>query len=319
MRRHGVPVSGRRLVRVLVGSVATWLGGGWLAALALTHRARAPFAEPAPEGFETIRLRTSDGLGIGAWWSRDASAPIGLVLAHGNGASRTALTKRAIDLRGMGCDVLSISLRAHGDSDGEWNDLGFSARHDIAAAVRTLRAASPARPVVVLGVSLGSAAALFAAADEASEPIDGMVLVAPYADLRAAVRRRTRRYLPPGIEAVAYATLRFGGRLALPSLDQIRPVEAAARLRPGLPLLVAVGGIRRAGTARRCGGDRPRAPEHHPHGAGGRRARGHERLERERGGAGRAATLLHRADRSLTVHRADRSLRAVRADGLAHG
>lgn len=227
---------------MLIGSVAAWLGSGWIAALALTHRVRAPFAEPAPDGFEPIRLRTTDGLGIGGWWSRDPDAPIGVVLGHGNGASRSALVGRAIHLRAMGCDVLSISLRAHGDSDGEWNDLGLSARHDVTAAVRAMRAANPDRPVVLFGVSLGSAAALFAAAGESAELVDGAVLVAPYADLRTAVRRRTQRYLPPGIEAAAYAALRFGGLLALPNLGAIRPVDAAARLRADLPLLVAVGG-----------------------------------------------------------------------------
>jgi pimeloyl-ACP methyl ester carboxylesterase len=230
----------RRAVIALVAAVAAWLGSGVIASLALTHRTRPRFAEPAPDGFASVHLASSDGLGIGGWWSRDASAPTGVVLAHGNGASRSALIDRARTLRSLGCDVLSISLRAHGDSDGEWNDIGWSARHDVAAAVRALRDAQPERPVVLFGVSLGAAASLFAES-EVGELIDGAVLVAPFSDLRLAVRRRTQRYLPPGIEAVAYAGLRFGALFVLPDLERTVPVDAARRLRAEVPLLIAVG------------------------------------------------------------------------------
>ena len=56
-------------------------------------------------------------------------------------------------LRGLGWTVLPITVRAHGDSEGRRNDFGWSARHDVEAAVSYLEARTEA-PIVVLGISL---------------------------------------------------------------------------------------------------------------------------------------------------------------------
>ena len=61
--------------------------------------------------------------------------------------------------------MLLITLRAHGDSTGALNDIGFGARHDVVAAIDFLERCRPGRPIVVHGASLGAAAALFASAE----------------------------------------------------------------------------------------------------------------------------------------------------------
>jgi alpha/beta superfamily hydrolase len=61
--------------------------------------------------------------------------------------------------------VLAISLHAHGDSTGEINDVGWSARHDVTAAVAFLQRECPKQPVYIVGGSLGAAAAIFAAGE----------------------------------------------------------------------------------------------------------------------------------------------------------
>ncbi|MCA9610763.1 MAG: hypothetical protein KC619_34445, partial [Myxococcales bacterium] len=112
------------------------------------------------------------------------------------------------------------------------NDLGWSARHDVVAAVAEAHRRAPDAPVVVYGTSLGAAAALFAARALGHE-------VAAYV---LAVRRRTRRYLPPIVEALAYHSLATGGRLALPHVDDIRPADAARGLSTRARVLIVAGG-----------------------------------------------------------------------------
>ena len=89
----------RRAALALVGIVAIYLGSGIAAAALLTRRAHAPTAEPAPEGYRDVRLRTSDGEQIGGWLASSAGDDVAVVIAHGNGASRSALLDEADDLR----------------------------------------------------------------------------------------------------------------------------------------------------------------------------------------------------------------------------
>ena len=219
----------KRGIRVALGLSACALvypAIGWATARYLTRRARPPFEEPPPPGYEGLRLEAADGTGLGAWWRAPEEPRAVVVLAHGNGASRGQMRGIADALARAGCAVLPLSLRAHGDSGGERNDIGLSARRDVVAGVDEARRRLPGVPVAVYGSSLGAAAALFAA-EELGARVDAYLLVAPYADLRVAVRRRTRRYLPPILDQLAYGALRVGGPLALPELDRIRPVVAA--------------------------------------------------------------------------------------------
>jgi alpha-beta hydrolase superfamily lysophospholipase len=98
---------------------------------------------------------------------------------------RTAWAVRASWLPG-GYAVLMISLRCHGDSTGNYHDVGYRARYDIHAPVAFLEARRPGRPVIVIGNSMGAAAAIFAA-NELGNRVHGYVLESPYQDLKVAV------------------------------------------------------------------------------------------------------------------------------------
>lgn len=238
-----------RVVHAAALAVLAWATSGVLASFALSHRLAAPIPEPPPAGFRGVRLRSEDGVSFGAWVARARDARGSIVLVHGNGSSRSALTGDARRLLAAGFTVLPITVRAHGDSDGTTNDLGFGARHDVVAAVGFVRDLEPGRPVVVLGKSLGAAAAIFAA-PTLGRRVQGYVLVAPYADLALAVRRRTERYLPPILDRVAYAALLLGARFTLPELERIRPERSARSMPRDVPVLFVTGGAdRRAPTS----------------------------------------------------------------------
>ncbi|MFK7992461.1 MAG: alpha/beta hydrolase [Sandaracinaceae bacterium] len=224
---------------VLVGAgvVLSYLGAGYLAAWRLTRRAAPRAPEPAPPGYSPLELHARDGVQLGAWWRRPDAARRTVVLVHGNGACRAEMTAVAEALVDGGNAVLPVTVRAHGDSEGERNDIGWSARMDVIAAAEEARRRAPDLPVVVYGVSLGAAATVFAGPE--LPWVRAFVLVGVFSDLRLAVRRRTRKYLPWGLEALAYGALRTGGALALPELPQIAPARAATEMPPAPVLLVA--------------------------------------------------------------------------------
>ena len=240
--------SGRRRLRrcliILATLVPLWLLISLVIAHRLTHRSRPRFDEPAPRvawaKFEPHRLRTGDGHEIGAWLAEGRPDFPSVVLIHGNGGHRATCLQRAELLEGEGYSVLPITVRAHGDSTGDFNDLGYSARHDVIAAVEFLERRRPGRPIFVLGASLGAAAATFASGDLGSR-VSGYILEAPYDNLKAAVRNRTSSVLPIGLEWVAFRGLLMVSPLVLPDLDRISPRDAIAGVPADVPVLLIAG------------------------------------------------------------------------------
>ncbi|MBP3959600.1 alpha/beta fold hydrolase [Gemmata sp. G18] len=226
-------------------AVVLWLVASFAVASRLTRRARPLAPEPLPTvpwgTAEALALHTSDGQTLGAWFFAGRSDRPTVVLLHGNGGSRTACLPQVELLATAGHPVLAVTLRAHGDSTGDRNDIGYSARHDVSAAIDWLEVNHPKAPVVVWGRSLGSAAALFAARDLGTR-VYGYILECPYRDLRTAVWNRLHSRLPPVLDHIAYAGLRITAPIVLPDFDRIAPIEAAPGVPRETPVLVLAGG-----------------------------------------------------------------------------
>src|SRR5262249_19296725 len=131
-------------------------------------------------------------------------------------------------------------LRAHGDSTGNLDDVGFGARHDAIAGVEFLDSRRPGRPIIVDGNSMGAAAAIFAAR-ELGHRVRGYILESPYRDLRAAVWNRVDQALPPLLDLAAYAGLNLVAPVFLPHIDEISPLRAIAGIPEDVPVLFLAG------------------------------------------------------------------------------
>jgi alpha-beta hydrolase superfamily lysophospholipase len=137
----------------------------------------------------------------------------------------------------LGYSVLAISARAHGDSSGDRNDAGYGSRRDVHVAVEFLRQKRPGRPVVVLGGSLGSAAAIFDANDSRGA-VQGYFLEAPYRDLNTAVWNRVEMRLPPPLSYIGYAGLRIWTPVFAPDAAAIRPVQHMGDIPENVPVVI---------------------------------------------------------------------------------
>jgi uncharacterized protein len=226
--------------------VALWLVASYVVVYKFTRRARPMFDEPAPssiaDSVQALRLTASDGEQIGAWFiAGKPDRPVVLIL-HGNGASRAACLGQAELVGSIGCGVLLITFRAHGDSTGELNDFGYGAHHDVVAAVEWVKKNTVGQQVIVWGQSLGSAAALFAAEGLGNE-VAGYIFECPYRDLRTAVWNRLNQRLPLPLNYVAYTGMKLVSPLVVPHAKQISPLNAAAKLPSSIPVLVLAGGI----------------------------------------------------------------------------
>jgi pimeloyl-ACP methyl ester carboxylesterase len=215
--------------------VVGWLSSSSVVAWVLTHRVHPRAAEFVPADLQTrvreVRLTTSDGEDIGAWIVAGEVAKPMVILLHGLGGNRTMLLPKLRLLADRGYGVVAVTLRASGDSSGKRNDIGWSARHDVVAAVAYLEKEYPGRKIVIDGASMGAAAAMFAAR-ELAERVQDYVLECPYRDLPTAVRTRLALFLPPVLDRIAWAGLRTVSPIFFPELDDIRPIDTVEAIPP---------------------------------------------------------------------------------------
>lgn len=223
-----------------------WLGSSAFVLHALRSRARPRYAEPVPETLagrvEELRLATRDGEDVGAWFldaTRDEAPTV--IELHGKGGARAVRLGAAGVVRERGCAVLLVTLRGHGDSSGDTEDFGWSARQDVVAAVDWVDARRPGRKVLVHGASLGAAAAVFAAR-ELGARVQGYALECLYADLESAAHTRCSQHLPPILDDVAWNGLRLVARVTWPDFSRIAPVECIASIPREARLLLLAGG-----------------------------------------------------------------------------
>jgi len=225
-------------------AVAFWLFSSYAVAYRFTRRLHPVHPEPAPAiswgTIESFRLSTSDGEKLGAWYVDGRPNEPVMLLLHGHGGNRSHSLPRGEMAASFGCSVMMISLRANGDSTGDFDDIGYSARHDVVSAVDWIQKEHPHRPVVIWGQSMGAAAAVFAA-QELGERVQGYILECLYQDLRTAVRNRTAYFLPLGMDRLAYLGLLTVSPLVLPETDKISPLEAIGKMPASTPILIMAG------------------------------------------------------------------------------
>lgn len=132
------------------------------------HPPRIPlFLSPGAMGAEQKPTEFDGPKGrLRGWWMDQTDPEWVVVCVHGYLQNRSELVPVAWRLWHRGLACLTFDLRGHGRSSGRGTTLGWLERADVAAAVRHARSRYPGARVLVVGSSMGAAAALFAAADD---------------------------------------------------------------------------------------------------------------------------------------------------------
>ncbi|MCI0651586.1 MAG: alpha/beta fold hydrolase [Planctomycetes bacterium] len=151
-------------------------------------------AEPPAliKGERRIEFPSHGGIRLsGVYLEGDPGAP-GIVFCHGIADRGAGYTEIATILRGAGYHSVRFDLRAHGESGGAVCSAGVFEARDVEAACAYLRAQPGVdrERILLLGHSLGAAAALHAAPRLESAGLRGIVAIAPATDLQALAVRR---------------------------------------------------------------------------------------------------------------------------------
>ena len=212
----------------------------------LRCHSQTPRRTPASFGlpYEEIRFRTAhrDGISLSGWLL-PAANPRGLViLCHGYGSARSFMLPKARMLQRNGYTALLFDFRARGLSEGRYCTLGQDETEDVLGAIRFVRSREDlsSLPLALLGESMGGAAAILAAAREAS--VQAVITEGAFASLDQAVLQRFRTFLGPWGTQIAQACIEISGQEYGVNIASVAPVAAIAQLAPR-PLFMIIDGL----------------------------------------------------------------------------
>lgn len=206
------------LVGVLAAA-ATQLPG--IGAGALLHPQKKAVSTAPPGGCvdETI---AGDAVDLRAWRCSPAGTPRGTVVyLHGVADARTSALAAIARYTARGFDVVAFDSRAHGQSSGDACTYGFYEKRDLA---RVIDHARPG-PVVLVGVSLGAAVALQAAAEDAR--VSAVLAAETFSDLESIARDRSPWIIRVGSFGRAIHSAERQARFVV---ADVSPVRAATRI-----------------------------------------------------------------------------------------
>jgi pimeloyl-ACP methyl ester carboxylesterase len=197
-----------------------------------------------------VTLTSADGTRLRAFVVPPAEAAprATAVLVHGLFRGALEIERVGAMFRDLGCEVVLLELRNHGGSGRAPATFGLDEADDVLAAVGWARSRGPeaaARPLILFGVSLGTAAVGLAA--PRVERLGGVVVDAPLSDALATAHRmlgggadpRPRRIaLPQPLRSLALTALEWWSGI---DLAADRPGEALQQVGEEVPILV-IGG-----------------------------------------------------------------------------
>jgi len=143
----------------------------------------SPAASGIPE-MTSVWLETDDGLRLTAWFAPAEADKPTFVHFHGNGGNISGRGGRARPYLDQGYGVLLAEYRGYGGNPGRPTEAGLYA--DAMAAFRFIeKTGIDHRSVFIYGESLGTAVAVYAAAElaQAGTPVAGVILEAPMSSI----------------------------------------------------------------------------------------------------------------------------------------
>jgi len=175
-----------------------------------------------------------DGVLLRGWYVMSGDSDRCIVMAHGDGYHRADPTIGMLDIaRGLtehGYNVLMFDLRGHGESGEGRLTGGYYERRDVLGAISYIKGRGIlSRHIGLLGFSMGAAASLLAAAEDAELPAS--VSDSCWADLMDLIKSEVARhpYMPKFLTSVIP---RMAKILYEVDVEEIKPLQAVNKIAP---------------------------------------------------------------------------------------
>jgi uncharacterized protein len=225
----------RLLVFLVVAMAALKLLVWWLEPKMAFFPFKGIQETPASVGvaFADLRIPTSDGETLHAWWFESASPRAQIVYWHGNGGNLSLWMPVLVDLYKRGFSVLAVDYRGYGDSTGKPSEQGIYRDGEAAVEYFNSKLARKNVPTIFWGRSLGCSVASYTATKHTPS---GMVLESPFPDVAFLFTNNPVMRVLSVFSSYQFATARHLEQYAGPLLvvhgdaDSIIPFAAGKRV-----------------------------------------------------------------------------------------
>lgn len=105
--------------------------------------------------YDTVQLTTSGGLKLESWYMKADSAIGTVILFHGLNSNKGNILGEAFEFNAMGYNTMLVDIRAHGNSEGIVNTIGFKESEEVKLAYEYVSKKGE-KNIVLWGMSLGA-------------------------------------------------------------------------------------------------------------------------------------------------------------------
>jgi fermentation-respiration switch protein FrsA (DUF1100 family) len=182
--------------------------------------------------FEPVRLETTDGVVLSAWYLPSAEPRLALLYCHGNAGCIKDWVYAAPPFVERGISVLVFDYRGYGASEGSPSERGLYRDGEAAWRWLSERAEGTGVRACVLGKSLGSAVAAHLGATERPA---ALVLDSAFTSM-GEVALHVFPWIPKGLVPKLYESLSYAAEIHCPTLvihgesDELVPLAQGRRL-----------------------------------------------------------------------------------------
>lgn len=138
--------------------------------------------EKLPAGVEEMFIKTSDHLRIQAYYAKNPDSDRLLIFFHGNAGNICHRLPDILRLRNFGINVLGVSYRGYGKSEGSPSEKGIYLDGAAAVDYAVQSLGYPLSRIMIFGRSIGTTVAVHISQDR---DIAGLILITPLTSAKA--------------------------------------------------------------------------------------------------------------------------------------
>ena len=108
-----------------------------------------------PIPYDTVLLTMANGKTLDAWYMKTDSAKGTVILFHGLGSNKGNVLGEALEFNSFGYNTMLVDIRAHGNSEGVTNSIGYNESEEVKLAYDHVSKKGE-KNIVLWGMSLGA-------------------------------------------------------------------------------------------------------------------------------------------------------------------